>query len=68
MKGIDLKLQRIGARIKASELARAMNVTTSRISHIESRDEATDESARKYLAALETLTTVPSSETPREAA
>lgn len=58
MKGIDLKLLRIAARIKASDLARALGVTTSRVSHIESRDEATEEAARKYLAALETLTTV----------
>lgn len=58
-KGIDLKLKRTAARVTATDLASVMGVKPSRISHIESRALVTDEAARRYLAALETLATVP---------
>ena len=67
MKGIDLKLRRTAVRVKASDIARLMEVTTSRVSHIESRDEVTDEAARRYLEALATLATVPSQNAPEAA-
>lgn len=70
MKGIDLKLRRVEARVKATELAAAFDppVTSSRVGHIEAADVVTDSAAEKYLAALETLTTVSAPETPAEAA
>lgn len=69
MKGIDLKLRRVAARVSAQDLGRAMQppVTGSRVGHIESREIVTDEAARRYLAALETLATV-SAPTQPEAA
>lgn len=70
MKGIDLKVRRVAARIKATDLAAAFDppVTSSRIGHIESSDLVTEAAAEKYLAALATLTTVSAAETPAEAA
>lgn len=70
MRGIDLKLRRVAARVKATELAAAMEppVTSSRIGHIEAAAVVTDAAAEKYLAALATLTTVSARETPAEAA
>lgn len=70
MRGLDLKLRRVGARIKAIDLAAAMEppVTKSRIGHIEAQEQVTDAAAEKYIAALETLTTVPASTTAPEAA
>jgi transcriptional regulator with XRE-family HTH domain len=68
MKGIDLRLRRVSHRIKVGAIADAMGVSDSRISHIETRDDVTDEAARKYLAALATLTTVSPPQSPVEAA
>lgn len=61
MTGMDLKLRRVAARVSAKALGSAMEppVSSSRIGHIESRDVVTDEAARRYIEALETLTTVP---------
>lgn len=59
--GLDLKLLRVAARVKTIELADAMGVSDSRVSHIESRAVVTDEAAQRYRAALATLTTVPMS-------
>jgi transcriptional regulator with XRE-family HTH domain len=62
MRGIDLRLKRVAARITAKEVAREMGVGSSRISHIETRDRVPQAAAERYLAALETLTTVPPGE------
>lgn len=58
--GMDLKLLRVAARVKTGELAVAMGVSDSRISHLESRAVVTTEAAERYRAALATLTTNPS--------
>lgn len=70
MKGIDLKLRRVAARVKATDLGAAFDppVTSSRIGHIEATEVVTDAAAEKYLKALATLTTVSAPETPAEAA
>jgi len=60
MTGLELRLRRVGNRLTVGELAKAMNVSPSRVSHIETRDRVTAEAARRYLAAIETtLATVP---------
>lgn len=59
MNGIDLRLRRVALRITVTDLANAMGVSPSRVSHIETRDRVTPEAEAKYLAALSTLTTVP---------
>lgn len=55
--GLELKLRRVAADVRTKELAEAMGVTNSRISHIERVRVVTDEAAEKYLAALGTCTT-----------
>lgn len=59
MNGLELRLRRVALRVKTNDLADAMGVTASRISHIEGRSVVTDNAAKKYLRALETLATVP---------
>jgi transcriptional regulator with XRE-family HTH domain len=59
MTGLELKLRRVSLRLNVTELANAMGVSASRISHIETRDRVTPDAAERYLAAIETLTTVP---------
>lgn len=66
--GLELRLARTAARITVTELAEAMSVSPSRVSHIEGRDRVTEGAERKYLEALQTLATVPTTETPAEAA
>jgi plasmid maintenance system antidote protein VapI len=66
--GLDLKLQRVGSRVKANLLAEQMGVSSARVSAIENQAVVTDETATKYLAALQTLTTIPTqAETPSAA-
>jgi plasmid maintenance system antidote protein VapI len=55
--GKDLKMRRIGADVKAVDLAEAMGVTSSRITHIETRRLVTPDAAERYLAALSTCIT-----------
>lgn len=62
--GLDLKLKRVQHRVKAKHLADQMGVSSARISTIEGQAQVTDETATKYLAALQTLTTIP---TPQQA-
>lgn len=66
--GLDLKLKRVAADVRAKDLAEAMGVADSRISHIEKSRVVTEEAASRYLAALETLATVPAVERQIEAA
>jgi transcriptional regulator with XRE-family HTH domain len=60
MTGLDLRLKRVAARLSVNEVARAMGVTASRISHIETRDRVTPEAERRFVEALAMLATVPS--------
>jgi transcriptional regulator with XRE-family HTH domain len=59
MTGLDLKLKRTAAQVKARDLARLMGITPSRISAIERTDSVTPEMEERYLGALGTLTNVP---------
>lgn len=59
MTGLELRLERVGRRVTVTELAQVMKVSASRVSHIETRDRVTPEAERRYMEALETLTTVP---------
>ena len=59
MTGIDLRLKRVALRVTVTDLASAMGVSTSRVSHIETRDKVTPDAERRYLEALATLSTVP---------
>lgn len=60
--GLDLKLRRVAARVKVQAIAARMEVSASRISTIENQAVVTEDAAERYLAALATLTTVPSIE------
>lgn len=56
--GLDLKLKRIAQRVKQYELAKAMGVSTSRLSKIEREGLASTEITQRYLAALDTCGTL----------
>ena len=57
--GLSLKVKRVTEDISSGDLAEAMGVTVSRLSHIEGSRKVTPKAAAKYLAALATLTTKP---------
>lgn len=57
MNGKDLKLRRVAADVKAKDLAAAMGVSDSRVSHIENSRLVTDDARSRYLAALHTCVT-----------
>lgn len=57
MTGMDLKLQRVAADVKAKDLAAAMGVTDSRVSRIENSRLVTPEAEQRYLIALHTCVT-----------
>lgn len=59
MTGLDLKVRRVAARVKAYELADAMGVSPSRVSALEREGFVTDQAAQRYLEALGTLQKVP---------
>lgn len=60
MTGLELKLLRVAADVKAKDLANAMGVKGPRISIIEgSRRPVTASTKERYLSALQTLATVP---------
>lgn len=52
MTGLDLKLKRVAADVKAKDLASAMGVTDARVSHIEKGRTVTPEAETRYLDAL----------------
>lgn len=56
--GMDLRLRRVAADVKAIELAAAFEppVTSSRVGHIEKSRTVTPEAEAKYLAALDKCT------------
>jgi plasmid maintenance system antidote protein VapI len=66
--GLDLKLQRVRHRVKAKHLADQMGVSSARVSAVEGQAVVTSETAEKYLAALQTLTTIPTPSEPASAA
>lgn len=53
--GMDLKLARVAARVKSTELARAMGVSVSRITRIEAQPTVTERLAERYMTALEAV-------------
>lgn len=55
--GLDLKLRRVAADVRTKDLAQAMDVTSSRVAHIEKLRIVTPEAEGKYLAALRTCIT-----------
>lgn len=55
--GLDLKLARVAARVKQNHLGAAMGVSQSRVSAIEREQFVTNETADRYLAALDTCRT-----------
>lgn len=62
MTGLELKLRRVALRIKVQDLAERMGVSASRISAIENQAVVTDETIRRYLDALTTSATIPTSQ------
>lgn len=57
--GLDLKVRRTAARVKATDLAAQMGVSKSRISAIEREQFPSLEARERYLRALATLSDVP---------
>jgi predicted transcriptional regulator len=55
--GLSLKVKRTAADVSSTDLAAAMGVTVSRLSHIEGSRKVTTKAVVKYLDALQTLTT-----------
>lgn len=53
MNGLELKLIRVGADLKGTDIANAMGVGLSRISHIERLRVVTPETQARYLAAVD---------------
>lgn len=60
MTGMELKLRRVGARITGRRLATEMGISNTRVSAIEAQAVVSEDTAARYLAALATLTNVPS--------
>ena len=55
--GLDLRLMRTAAQVRATDLAEAMGVGSSRIAYIEKLPVVTVTAAQRYIVALATLTT-----------
>ena len=54
--GLDLKVERVRARVKAVDLARSMGVTRQRVSAIEATAVVPADSAARYRKALVSVT------------
>ena len=52
MTGLELKVRRTAARVKAYKLAERMGVASPRVSQIEALAEVSPETEQRYLAAL----------------
>ena len=52
LRGMDLELRRVAARIKVKDVAAQMGISPSRLSRIEDQPTVTDRLARRYLDAL----------------
>lgn len=57
MTGIDLKLRRVAADVKAKEIASLMGVSQSRVSRIENSRVISEDVRDRYLTALDTCST-----------
>lgn len=57
LSGLDLKVARTRARVKARAVADAMGVSPSRVAAVEREAVVTPEMARRYLEAIETCRT-----------
>lgn len=57
MTGKDLKLRRVTADVRVKDLAAAMGVSDSRISHIENSRVLTEDTIVRYVTALATFGT-----------
>lgn len=55
--GLDLKLERVAARIPSATMAQALNVSASRVSHIEALAVVTPSMVLRYRGALEACRT-----------
>jgi len=66
--GLDLKLRRVGQRVRATELAREMGVSISRVSHLEREAVVSDAMATRYLNTLATFGTSRTPQTAQEVA
>lgn len=60
--GLDLKVERIRARVTATELAVRMGVSRQRVSQLEAASDVTPAMAQRYREAL--LQVAPSSQNP----
>lgn len=54
--GLDLKVERVRARVTAISIAEAMGVTRQRVAAIEALAVVSDEAAERYRAAVMSLT------------
>lgn len=52
--GLDLKLERVAARVTQRAIARAMGVGSTRVSHIEALAVVTPDVVARYRAAIDT--------------
>ena len=57
LRGMDLELRRVAAKVKVKDIASAMGISPSRVSRIEDQPSVTDRLARRYLDALATCRT-----------
>ena len=57
MTGLELRLKRVAADVKAKDVAAAMGVTTSYVSRIEGRRIVTQDMWDRYVSALDTCIT-----------
>lgn len=55
--GLDLKLQRVAAKVQVRQLADAMGITSSRLSRIEDEPRVTHQMLARYTKALDTFRT-----------
>lgn len=60
--GLDLKVARTRARVKAKHIAEAMGVSGSRVAALEREAVVTSEAALRYLRAVEECRTIGTSE------
>jgi hypothetical protein len=68
MTGIELKVQRIRAEVKAKDLAEALGWSASKVSLIERRANVPPADAEAYVAKLATFSTNSTGTVPQEGA
>lgn len=55
--GLDLKVERVRAKVRVKEMARALGVSDSRVTRIEAQPTVVDAMVERYRAALGTCRT-----------